>query len=226
MNCRHIAGPGTSCSPRSVSRQVLGAKGPLPRTSRPRRIATQWGRPPTGTRRPARFGFTRSRRASAGASIPRGTPTTSCWPATTRSWPIVPPGSRCSTSPTSPHHRWPGPSPPPTPRAWPSTVISRSSPTVTPASRSSTSRTRRVQSSPEATTLQEAHAVTVWGNIAFVADGDAGLVAIDVIDPATPTLAGSVATSTAARDVVVTGDAAFVAVAGGLDILNVTAPRS
>ena len=62
--------------------------------------------------------------------------------------------------------------------------------------------------------------------LAYVADGADGLQIIDVSNPASPTLVGSVDTPGEAQDVVITGDRAYVADGlGGLQIVNVSAPN-
>jgi len=73
-----------------------------------------------------------------------------------------------------------------------------------------------------------AHDVVIAYNHAFLADGAAGLVIIDVTDPAAPVLTGSYDTAGDATAVVLSGDFAFVADGPGgmavLDISNLSVP--
>jgi len=69
-----------------------------------------------------------------------------------------------------------------------------------------------------------APAVFVTGNMLYAADEDEGLKAIDISDPANPTLVGGESTATAAgaTDVEVVGDVAYMASSTGLRILDLS----
>ncbi len=70
-----------------------------------------------------------------------------------------------------------------------------------------------------------AHNVDVRGSFAFVAAGAAGLVVVDVDDPAVPTIVASLDTPGDARDVVVVGDLAALADGpSGLALVDVSNP--
>ena len=67
--------------------------------------------------------------------------------------------------------------------------------------------------------------VTVEGDYAYVAAGDAGLRVVDVSDPADPVEVGSAGTVDYAWDVAVAGDYVYIADgAGGLRVVNVLDP--
>lgn len=70
-----------------------------------------------------------------------------------------------------------------------------------------------------------ANNVDVSGNYAYVADGPAGLLVVDVSNPLTPGIVGTLDTSGNANDVRVVGNLAYVADGiSGLQIIDVTSP--
>ncbi|MCL0106055.1 phosphate ABC transporter substrate-binding protein PstS family protein, partial [Thermodesulfovibrionales bacterium] len=74
-----------------------------------------------------------------------------------------------------------------------------------------------------------AYDVFISGDHAFVADGRGGLQIIDVSNPRSPAIVGSVGTTcrvSRARNVFISGDHAFVAEGSGLQIIDVSNPRS
>lgn len=78
-----------------------------------------------------------------------------------------------------------------------------------------------------ATGLHNAWNVVVRGNLAYVADGPAGLAIVDVTDPAAPVFQGRVAFGGNAEDLVVDGNVAYVAAnSAGLILVDVTDPRA
>jgi len=69
--------------------------------------------------------------------------------------------------------------------------------------------------------------VAVWGNYAYVADFDAGLQVVDISNPASPAIVGSVDTPDYALDVAVAGTYAYVAdYASGLQVVDISNPAS
>jgi putative cell wall-binding protein len=67
--------------------------------------------------------------------------------------------------------------------------------------------------------------VTVAGDVAYVADQEYGVHAVDVSEPGTPTLLGTYDTAGRAREIVVAGDIAYVADRqSGVIVLDVSAP--
>lgn len=76
-----------------------------------------------------------------------------------------------------------------------------------------------------AETANRAKSVFVVGELAYVADGFAGLQIYAIGDATQPTLVGGVDTNGRASDVVVVGDVCFVADAsGGLDLIDISDP--
>jgi hypothetical protein len=72
-----------------------------------------------------------------------------------------------------------------------------------------------------------ASGVTVVGTLAYVADGEAGLVIVDIANPAAPVRLGGFDTGGAAWSVAVSGTVAYVADGGaGLEIIDVTNPAA
>jgi hypothetical protein len=72
-----------------------------------------------------------------------------------------------------------------------------------------------------------ANDVVVVGHYAFVAGGSSGLLVLDITDPATPTLEGSLDTSGQACGVTVAGNYAFVADGSdGLQVIDISDPAS
>lgn len=69
--------------------------------------------------------------------------------------------------------------------------------------------------------------VVLSGNLAYVADSDAGLVIVDISDPAAPVLRGKLDTSGRANGVFVSGNLAYVADGlSGLQIIDITNPSA
>lgn len=67
--------------------------------------------------------------------------------------------------------------------------------------------------------------VTVRGDVAYVSDGVAGVVTVDISDPELPFVMGRVATNGQALDIELNGDIAYVAAgAGGVAVLDVSDP--
>ena len=76
------------------------------------------------------------------------------------------------------------------------------------------------------TTSNSARDLTIDGHYAFVADGTAGLLILDLTDPSDPVEVGSVATSSNALRVAIDGRWAYVADgAGGVCIVDVSDPE-
>jgi len=72
-----------------------------------------------------------------------------------------------------------------------------------------------------------ARGVTISGNYAYVADGDDGLVILNIEDPANPTLVGSYDTDGYVYSVTISGNYAYVADSGnGLVIINIEDPAN
>jgi pimeloyl-ACP methyl ester carboxylesterase len=86
--------------------------------------------------------------------------------------------------------------------------------------------TRKEPSIGSVTTPGFARDVMVIDNIAYIADGTAGLLVIDVKHPSLPVIIGSVATPGSAHDVMVVGNIAYIADwSGGLQVIDVSNPH-
>lgn len=75
--------------------------------------------------------------------------------------------------------------------------------------------------------LSSGHAIQVEGDLAFVADGSAGLQVLDVENPGAPSVTGTLNTTGTAYDVFVQGDVAYIAdLAEGLVCADISDPSN
>ncbi|MCP4581537.1 MAG: hypothetical protein GY839_07940 [candidate division Zixibacteria bacterium] len=73
----------------------------------------------------------------------------------------------------------------------------------------------------------QAQGIFIAGDLAYIADGEAGLQIIDISDKANPALTGNYATSDKAHDVYVENDFAYIAADhAGLEIIDITDPAN
>ena len=102
------------------------------------------------------------------------------------------------------------------------------SPIAYPGSKWSTSRTPPLPRSPVASTAGPSRWLAIAGTHAYVADGfPSGLQVVDISNPASPAIVGSVSFSDAAMGVAVAGTHAYVAAhSSGLQVVDISNPAS
>lgn len=76
------------------------------------------------------------------------------------------------------------------------------------------------------TAPSEIYGITISGTHAYIADGDNGIIVIDISNPVSPAISGSYATGNSVLDVAVSGNYVYAADGNSLVIVDVTIPSS